>query len=111
MRGVSAFLRKSSNNNFEVPNVQSESLVQPSSWPEVEFRYILFPISVLLNFADFLIIRWTDRFSLSLSLSCVLEYFLECVCLGCYQFIGDAIANGFSRYFHLSCFRLKGFLC
>ncbi|KAH9551888.1 hypothetical protein CY35_09G037400 [Sphagnum magellanicum] len=37
VRGVSAFLRKSSNNNFEVPNVQSESLVQPSSWPEVEF--------------------------------------------------------------------------
>ncbi len=57
--------------------MQSESLVQPSSWPEVEFRYILFPICVLLNFADFLIIRWTDRFSLSLSL--VLEYSLECV--------------------------------
>ncbi|CAK9237200.1 unnamed protein product [Sphagnum troendelagicum] len=37
VRGVSAFLRKSSNNNFEVPNVQSESLIQPSLWPEVEF--------------------------------------------------------------------------
>jgi hypothetical protein len=61
--------------------VQSESLVQPSSWPEVEFRYILFPICVLLNFGDFFIIRWTDRFSLSISLSlpCVLEYSSVCL--------------------------------
>lgn len=41
VRGVSAFLRKSSHShsNSDRHSEPGESLVQPASWPEIEFRY------------------------------------------------------------------------